>query len=137
MFKQFLEIGALDYCQIDSGRLGGINEILSVYLMAKKLGIKVVPHGGGVCLCEMVQHLQMWDFVSLSATSEGKFIEYVDQQHDQLVNPVVMKNGNFMPPQAPGYGCEIKRESIDMFKYPNGSEWKRMFTEGIYKRETI
>lgn len=37
MFKQFLQSGAMQYCQIDSARIGGINEILAVYLMAEKL----------------------------------------------------------------------------------------------------
>ncbi|XP_018327608.2 mitochondrial enolase superfamily member 1-like [Agrilus planipennis] len=98
LFKQFLQSNAIQYCQIDSARIGGVNEILSVYLMAKKLGIKVCPHAGGVGLCEMVQHLQMWDYVALSGDKEGRWVEYVDQQHEHFVNPVVIKNAHYQAP---------------------------------------
>lgn len=134
LFKQFLQTGAIEYCQIDSARIGGVNEILSVYLMARKFNIKVCPHAGGVGLCEMVQHLQFWDFVSLSGTSEGKYVEFVDQQHEQFVNPVVVRNAHYIPPQTPGYSTEIKEDSINMFEYPNGTEWVSMFEKGIYKK---
>ncbi|XP_055921561.1 mitochondrial enolase superfamily member 1-like [Eupeodes corollae] len=123
MFKQFLQSGAMQYCQIDSARIGGINEIVSVYLMAKKLNVKVCPHAGGVGLCEMVQHLQMWDFVSLSGTKSGRMIEYVDQQHDQFENPVEIKNACYMPPKQPGYSTELKQHAINEYKFPNGSWW--------------
>lgn len=98
MFKQFLQAKAMQYCQIDSCRLAGVNEILSVYLMAKKFNVKVCPHAGGVGLCEMVQHLQMWDYVSLSKTMEGRIIEYVDQQHEHFVHPCVVKNAKYVAP---------------------------------------
>lgn len=124
LFKQFLQSGAMDYCQIDSARIGGINEILSVYLMAKKFNVKVCPHAGGVGLCEMVQHLQMFDYVALSGTKEGRFIEYVDQQHEQFVDPVVMQNAHYMAPNCPGYNTELKQEAIAEFEYPHGSYWK-------------
>ncbi|XP_055839480.1 mitochondrial enolase superfamily member 1-like [Episyrphus balteatus] len=123
MFKQFLQSGAMQFCQIDSARIGGINEILSVYLMAKKLNVKVCPHAGGVGLCEMVQHLQMWDYVSLSATKSGRMIEYVDQQHDQFEYPVEIKNACYMPPRHPGYSTELKQSAINEYKFPNGSWW--------------
>jgi L-fuconate dehydratase len=100
MFKQFLQAGALDFCQIDSARIGGVNELLAVYLMAKKLNVKVCPHAGGVGLCEMVQHLQMWDYVSLSATKEGRMVEFVDQQHEQFVDPAIVENGHYRAPEV-------------------------------------
>jgi len=134
MFKQFLQADALQFCQIDSCRIGGVNEILSVYFMAKKLNVKVVPHAGGVGLCEMVHHLQMWDYTSLSASKEDKYIEYVDQQHEQFINPVVVRNAHYIALTAPGYSTELKPEAIEQFEYPNGSEWQRMFDEGIFKR---
>lgn len=124
MFKQFLQSGAMQYCQIDSARIGGINEILSVYLMAKKLNVKVCPHAGGVGLCEMVHHLQMWDYISLSATKSGRMIEYVDQQHDQFVYPVVVENACYMPPKQPGYNTELKQSAIKEYSFPNGTYWK-------------
>lgn len=123
MFKQFLQSGAMDFCQIDSARIGGVNEILSVYLMAKKLNVKVCPHAGGVGLCEMVQHLQMWDYVAVSGTKEGRYIEYVDQQHEQFVHPVVVENASYMAPTEPGYSSELKPEAIEEFEFPGGLYW--------------
>lgn len=134
MFKQFMQAEAFEYCQVDSARIGGVNELLMVYLMAKKFNVKVCPHAGGVGLSEMIQHLQFWDFVNLSGTKDGKFIEYVDQQHDQFVNPAQVSNACYMPPTAPGYNTELKQDSVDNFSYPNGKEWQRMFDENIFQR---
>ncbi|CAH0555299.1 unnamed protein product [Brassicogethes aeneus] len=132
LFKQFLQADALQYCQIDSARIGGINEILAVYLMAKKLGVKVCPHAGGVGLCEMVQHLQMWDYVALSGTSEGKWVEFVDQQHEHFLHPAIVENAHYRAPRVPGYSTEIKPEAVKAYEYPNGSEWEDMFSKGIF-----
>ncbi|XP_063698514.1 mitochondrial enolase superfamily member 1-like [Culicoides brevitarsis] len=126
MFKQFLQARALEFCQIDSARIGGVNEILSVYLMAAKLGVKVCPHAGGVGLCEMVQHLQMWDFVSLSGTKENRWIEFVDQQHEHFVEPAIVRKACYMPPTKPGYSTKFKADVIDKFEYPGGSEWQKI-----------
>ena len=90
MFKQFLMSGAMQFCQIDSGRMAGVNEVIGVYLMAKKLKVPVCPHAGGVGLCEMVQHLQMFDYVALSGTTENRMIEYVDHLHEHFKNPPKM-----------------------------------------------
>ncbi|KAL1116339.1 hypothetical protein AAG570_005834 [Ranatra chinensis] len=100
MFKQFLQSGGMDFCQIDACRIGGVNELLSIYLMANKFRVKVCPHAGGIGLCEMVQHLQMWDYVSVSRTMDGRSIEYVDQQHEHFKHPVVMQNACYLPPQV-------------------------------------
>lgn len=133
MFKQFLQSGAMQYCQIDSARIGGVNEILAVYLMAYKLGVKVCPHAGGVGLCEMVQHLHLFDYICLSQTSEGRFIEYVDQQHEHFVNPVHVRNSHYMPPKAPGYSTELKREAAEGYEWPIGSEWQKLFASGKFQ----
>ncbi|XP_045493431.1 mitochondrial enolase superfamily member 1-like [Colias croceus] len=132
MFKQFLQSGGMQFCQIDSARIGGINEILSVYLMAEKLGVKVCPHAGGVGLCEMVQHLQFWDYASLSGTMEGRLIEYVDQQHEHFVDPCVVVNARYMAPKLPGYSTQFLPGTLEKFSYPHGSEWKKMIKEGIF-----
>ncbi|KAJ8931888.1 hypothetical protein NQ314_015157 [Rhamnusium bicolor] len=132
LFKQFLQADAIQYCQIDSARIGGVNEILSVYLMAKKLGVKVCPHAGGVGLCEMVQHLQMWDYVALSGTSEGRFIEYIDQQHEHFVNPTIVENAHYLAPRTPGYNTTFKKEAIENYIYPEGKEWEAMFAKGVF-----
>jgi L-fuconate dehydratase len=134
MFKQFMQAEAFEYCQVDSARIGGVNELLMVYLMAKKFNVKVCPHAGGVGLSEMIQHLQFWDFVSLSGTKEGRYIEYVDQQHDQFVNPATVVNAHYMPIITPGYNTELKQDSVDNFSYPNGKEWQRMFKENIFPK---
>lgn len=136
LFKQFLQANALEFCQVDSARIGGVNEILSVYLMAKKFNVKVCPHAGGVGLCEMVQHLQMWDYTSVSCTKDNRMVEFVDQQHEQFVNPAVInENACYVAPEAPGYSTELKPEAISMFEYPRGSEWQRMFAEGLFSEE--
>lgn len=128
MFKQFLQANALQYCQIDSARIGGVNEILSVYLMAAKLGVKVCPHAGGVGLCEMVRHLQMWDYVGLSERKEGKWIEFVDQQHEYFVDPALVENACYVAPKISGYSTQFKDDTIKKFEYPNGSEWQKVLT---------
>ncbi|XP_070149720.1 mitochondrial enolase superfamily member 1 isoform X3 [Polyergus mexicanus] len=123
IFKQFLMFG-LDFCQIDSARIGGINEILAVYFMAKKLKVPVCPHAGGVGLCEMVQHLQMWDYICLSQTTENRMIEYVDQQHEHFENSVHVRNAYYMPPLSSGYSTKLKNECIVEYAYPEGNYWK-------------
>ncbi|XP_065308376.1 mitochondrial enolase superfamily member 1-like [Dermacentor albipictus] len=124
MFKQFLQSGALQFCQIDSCRLGGVNEILAVILMAAKCKVPVCPHAGGVGLCELVQHLSFWDYIAVSGTKDNREIEYVSHLHEHFKSPVLIKNGCYMPPQAPGYGCEMWESSIEQYSYPNGSYWR-------------
>lgn len=125
MFKQLLEAGAIDFCQIDSCRLGGVNEILSVYLMAAKLGVPVCPHAGGVGLCEYVQHLSIIDYICISGSLENRVLEYVDHLHEHFHDPVVMKNGHYMPPQAPGYSISMKAESLAQHRFPEGAVWQQ------------
>ncbi len=117
VFKQLLQANAISFCQIDSCRLGGVNEILSVLLMAKKFGVPVCPHAGGVGLCEYVQHLSIFDYVCVSATLENRLLEFVDHLHEHFVDPVKMKNGRYMPPKAPGYSITMKAESLDTYEF--------------------
>ena len=124
VFKQLMQAGAIQFCQIDSARLGGVNEILAVYLMAKKFGIPVCPHAGGVGLCEYVQHLQMWDFVSVSASTEDRIVEYVDHLHEHFKDPCVVRNGHYMPPSAAGYSIEMKAASLNDHEFPTGKAWR-------------
>jgi L-fuconate dehydratase len=111
IFKQLLQAEAIDFCQIDSCRLGGVNENLAVILMAAKFGVPVCPHAGGVGLCELVQHLSMWDFVSVSGRMDDRVTEFVDHLHEHFVDPVVMRRGRYMPPSAPGYSATITRDA--------------------------
>ena len=127
-----MQAGAFEYCQVDSARIGGVNELLIVYLMARKFNIKVCPHAGGVGLSEMIQHLQYWDYLSVSGTKEERFIEFVDQQHEHFITPAVVELAHYIPPIAAGYSTELKQDCIEKFTYPTGSEWVRMFEENIY-----
>ena len=123
LFKQFITSGAMDICQIDSCRLGGVNEVLAVMLMAAKYGVPVCPHAGGVGLCEYVQHLSMIDYLCISGTMDGRVIEYVDHLHEHFVDPVVIQNGTYRPPTQPGYSIEMKPESRATYAYPAGPCW--------------
>ena len=124
MFKQFLQAQAIDYCQIDSCRLAGVNEVIAVLLMAAKFDIPVCPHAGGVGLCEYVQHLSIFDYIAVSGSLDGRRIEYVDHLHEHFVDPVVIKNGRYMPPTAPGYSITMKPETLSHYRYPEGGAWK-------------
>jgi len=125
VFKQLMQANAISFCQIDSCRLGGVNEVLAVLLMAAKFGVPVCPHAGGVGLCEYVQHLSLFDYIAVSASLENRIVEYVDHLHEHFVFPVVMKNGRYVPPLDPGYSIEMKPESLDYHEFPNGAAWRR------------
>lgn len=124
VFKQFLKTGALQFCQIDSARVGGVNENLAIVLMAAKFGVPVCPHGGGVGLCEMVQHLSFFDFICVSGTTENRMIEYVDHLHEHFISPVVVEGGCYKLPESPGYSSEMKPASIIEYSYPDGPAWQ-------------
>lgn len=121
MFKQFIAEGAIDIVQIDSCRMGGLNEVLSVLLLAAKHGLPVWPHAGGVGLCEYVQHLSMIDYVAVSGTKEGRVIEYVDHLHEHFVDPCVIRDAAYMPPHRPGFSIEMKAESITAYRFRSPS----------------
>jgi len=117
LFKQFIAEGAIDVVQIDSCRMGGLNEVLSVLLIAAKYGLPVWPHAGGVGLCEYVQHLSMIDYVAVSGTKDGRVIEYVDHLHEHFLDPCVIDNAAYMPPKLPGFSIEMKPESIATYTF--------------------
>ncbi|MER5380829.1 enolase C-terminal domain-like protein [Streptomyces sp. NPDC002688] len=123
VFKQLLQAGSVDVLQIDAARVGGVNENLAVLLLAAKFGVPVCPHAGGVGLCELVQHLAMFDFVALSGTTEDRVIEYVDHLHDHFTEPVVIRDGHYTAPTAPGFSATMRRASIAEFTYPGGTFW--------------
>ncbi|KAM8783568.1 LOW QUALITY PROTEIN: mitochondrial enolase superfamily member 1 [Rhynchonycteris naso] len=123
--KQLLQVKALQFFQIDSCRLGSVNEIFSVLLMAKKFVIPVCPHAGGVGLCELVQHL-ICDFLSVSASLINRICEYVDQIHEHFKYPVIIKNASYMPPKEAGYSTEMKEESVKKHQNPDGEVWKKL-----------
>ena len=124
MFKQLMQAGAIDVCQIDSCRLAGVNENLAVILMAAKFGIPVCPHAGGVGLCELVQHLSAFDYLRASASLENRVTEFVDHLHEHFVDPVRIRRGRYLLPQMPGYSSEIRLETLEGYCYPHGPVWK-------------
>jgi L-fuconate dehydratase len=123
MFKQFMQAGAIDVCQIDSCRLAGVNENLAVLLLAAKFQIPVCPHAGGVGLCEYVQHLSMFDYLCVSGSLENRVIEYVDHLHEHFLDPVRIRNGHYLVPQNPGYSIEMYPETLRKFAFPQGEAW--------------
>lgn len=123
LFKQLFQAEAIDFCQLDSARLASVNEILAVYLMAKKFGVPVCPHAGGVGLCELVQHLSIVDFVAVSGTLENRVTEFVDHLHEHFDDPCLVENGNYLLPSRPGYSARIHEESVATYEFPTGTYW--------------
>jgi len=120
VFKQLLQAGAIGFCQVDACRLAGVNEVLSVLLMAAKFGVPVCPHAGGVGLSEYVQHLSVFDYVRVGVSLENRILEYVDHLHEHFLDPVVIENGRYQAPTMPGYSIEIRPESLKRYQFPEG-----------------
>jgi L-fuconate dehydratase len=125
IFKQLFQAEAIGFCQLDACRLGGLNEVLAVLILAAKFGVPICPHAGGVGLCEYVQHISLFDYIAVSGSLENRVLEYVEHLHEHFVDPVVIRNGCYVPPQAPGYSVTMRPESIREFEYPTGSVWRR------------
>jgi len=123
MFKQFMQAQAIDFCQIDSCRVGGVNENLAVLLLAARFGVPVCPHAGGVGLCEYVQHLAMFDYIAVSGTMDGRVIEYVEHLHEHFDDPAVVRSGRYRAPTRPGYSITIREASRLAHRYPDGAVW--------------
>jgi L-fuconate dehydratase len=123
IFKQLLQAQAIDIMQIDACRVAGVNENIANLLLAAKFGIPVCPHAGGVGLCEIVQHLSMFDYVALSGTTQGRVIEWIDHLHEQFVTPAVVVGGRYVTPTQPGASTELRPESIEEFSFPSGPAW--------------
>ncbi|EKN6262530.1 enolase C-terminal domain-like protein [Yersinia enterocolitica] len=124
MFKQMFQAGSLDFCQLDPARLGGLNEVLAVLLLAAKFNIPVCPHGGGVGLCQYSQNIVLFDYIAVSASLDKRVLEYVDHLHENFIEPITINRGRYMPPKLPGYGVTMKEESLARFEYPQGEEWR-------------
>jgi len=124
IFKQLLQANAIRFLQVDSCRMGGVNEALAVILMAAKFGVPVCPHGGGVGLCEYVQHLAIFDYLAVSGSLENRICEYVDHLHEHFIHPCVVRDARYLVPTAPGYSIAMKPESLDAYEFPTGSAWR-------------
>ena len=123
IFKQLFQAGAIDVCQIDACRIGGVNEAIAVLLLAAKFGVPVCPHAGGVGLCEYVQHLAFFDFIAVSGSLDGRLVEWVDHLHEHFKEPAVVERGRYLAPLAPGYSIEMLPSSLDEYEFPNGPAW--------------
>jgi L-fuconate dehydratase len=130
VFKQLFQAGAIDVCQIDACRLGGVNEVVAVLLLAAKFGIPVCPHAGGVGLCEYVQHLAAFDYIAVSGSQDERVVEWVDHLHEHFREPAVVRRGRYIAPLAPGYSVEMLPESLDEYEYPGGRAWAEAVTIG-------
>ena len=125
IFKQLFQAEAIDVCQIDACRVGGVNEVLAIILLAAKYGVPVCPHAGGVGLCEYVQHLAMFDYIAVTGTFENRVVEWVDHLHEHFVHPAIVRDGRYLAPTAPGYSIEMYAASLDEYEYPQGAAWNQ------------
>ncbi len=125
MFKQLFQADAIDVCQLDGCRLGGVNEVIAVLLLAAKFGVPVCPHAGGVGLCEHVQHFSMFDFVAVSASLDERMIEYAEHLHEHMTQPLRVAGGRYLAPTGPGLGVELLAESLAAYRFPDGTRWAR------------
>jgi L-fuconate dehydratase len=124
MFKQLLQAGAIGFCQIDACRVGGVNEVVAILLLADRFDVPVCPHAGGVGLCEYVQHLAAFDAIAVGGAREDRIVEFADHLHEHFVDPVRVKNGRYLLPDAPGYSIEMHPESLAEFAFPDGGYWR-------------
>ena len=126
IFKQLLQAGAADFLTIDASRVAGVNENLAILLLAAKFGVPVCPHAGGVGLCEMVQHLAMFDYAAVSASMQDRVLEYVDHLHEHFTDPVRLSGGRYLVPTAPGFSATLRPQSLRDYQFPHGSVWQQL-----------
>lgn len=124
VFKQLLQAEAIDYCQIDACRIGGVNEVLAVLLLAATFDIPVCPHAGGLGLCEYVQHLSVIDYVCVSGSLDDRTTEYADHLHEHFVHPAIIRDGRYVLPTAPGYSIDLHPAAYEQLAYPDGTVWR-------------
>ena len=134
VFKQLLQARAIAYCQLDACRLGGINEVVAVLLLAASFGVPVCPHAGGVGLCEYVQHVSLFDYICVSGSLEGRITEYVDHLHEHFADPCVVRGGRYQAPLAPGTSATMKPASLADHTFPDGRVWRELAAK-IVKEE--
>jgi L-fuconate dehydratase len=124
IFKQMMQSKSLSFVQIDASRVAGINENIAIILMAAKFGLPVCPHAGGVGLCDMVQHLAMFDYVAVAGEHPDRVVEFVDHLHEHFVVPTDIRNARYMPPVKAGAGAQMFAASVSDYKYPDGPQWQ-------------
>ena len=125
MFKQFLQTGAMQFCQIDSCRVGGVNELLAIMLLAKKFDVPVCPHAGGVGLCNYVQHLSAFNYIAIAPSLENVVLEFSDHLHEHFVDRLRVENARYRLPSVPGYSITMKSDSLEAYEFPHGEVWQQ------------
>ncbi|MGO9453390.1 MAG: enolase C-terminal domain-like protein [Candidatus Binataceae bacterium] len=125
IFKQLMQAGAIDFCQFDNCRLGGLNEAMAVLLLAAKFVVPVCPHAGGLGLCEYGQHVSLIDYICVSGSLKNRMTEFADHLHEHFLDPVKARNGRYLMPTAPGFSIEMKPRSLDDYEFPRGAKWRR------------
>jgi L-fuconate dehydratase len=130
VFKQLLQARAIDVLQLDACRVGGVNENVAILLLARKFGVVVCPHAGGVGLCELVRHLSMFDYAVVSGSLDGRVIEWVDHLHEHFTDPAIVRDGRYLAPREPGFSARLKDKTLLDFRYPDGPVWTALESEG-------
>ena len=128
-FKQLLQADAIGFCQIDAVRSGGVNDTIATMLLAAKFGVPVCPHAGGVGLCELVQHLSIFDYIAVGASLENRVLEFVDHLHEHFEHPVKIERARYVAPREPGFSSALRAESVREFQFPDGAAWASTRTE--------
>jgi len=125
IFKQMISSGAIQFAQIDACRMGGVNDVMAVILLASKYDVPVCPHGGGIGLCNMIRHFAIWDQICVAGISGNQLVEYIDfLQEGVFKNPVEISNGAYGLPSNPGWGLEMEPDFVKNHIYPEGSVWR-------------
>jgi L-fuconate dehydratase len=124
MFKQLMQAQSIRFCQVDTCRTGGVNEVVTVLLLAARFGIPVCPHTGGVGLCEYAQHIAIFDYIGVSGTLQDRMLEYVDHLHEHFEDPVRTRQGRYLAPEKPGYSITMKPQSLNDYEFPSGRVWR-------------
>jgi L-fuconate dehydratase len=103
MFKQFLEAGAMQVCQVDPCRVAGVSEAVVVLLLAAAAGIPVCPHTGGIGLLELGQHLAVLDALRIGRRLDDPGIEFAGTgYYGWFAERPDVRGGRLFPPRAAG-----------------------------------
>lgn len=103
LFKNYLQLGAAGFIQVDAVRVGGVSEFLTVSLLARKFNIPVVPHVGD--MGQLHQHLVLFNHVNLG--HEALFLEHIPHLRSHFVHPVRLQDGVYKTPMEVGSSCDL------------------------------
>ena len=104
IFKNFLQAGAMDFCQVDAVRVGGVSEFLTISLLSRQMGVPVVPHVGD--MGQIHQHLVLFNHIGMG--HEHLFLEHIPHLRPYFVHPAEIADGYYQIPQVPGSSSDLK-----------------------------